>query len=242
MKPVKIYSKGILFFVIDTVSLLVEGVIYFMSFLPMAFLLGHYAQSGFVAILVVAIIGWLVALIVFMLIIIVLKRMMAPKVLFGRFLLSSNKMQSWFICDRLRRMAHRSFFWVFINDITPFRYYFLRGMGAQIDSSLILGQHVYLLDPWSFSAGKNVLVGDGAMISGHMINHEVVTVGRVEVGNNVLIGAHSLVAPGVKIGNDVTIAAQSALPRGTVIPDGETWAGSPAHRVDMRDVGQRMQS
>ena len=53
--------------------------------------------------------------------------------------------------------------------------------------------------------------------------------GDIIVGDNVLIGSHSVVLPGTIIGNDVVIAANSVV-KGT-LASGYLYAGSPAKAV-----------
>lgn len=50
--------------------------------------------------------------------------------------------------------------------------------------------------------------------------------GRVKIGNNVFIGAHSIICQPVTIGDDVVIAAGSVVTKN--IPSGEIWGGVPA--------------
>jgi acetyltransferase-like isoleucine patch superfamily enzyme len=49
---------------------------------------------------------------------------------------------------------------------------------------------------------------------------------RIEIGNNVWIGAHVVILPGVRIGNGAVIGASSVVR--TSVPKGEVWAGVPA--------------
>ena len=50
--------------------------------------------------------------------------------------------------------------------------------------------------------------------------------GKVKIGNNVFIGAHSIICQPVTIGDDVVIAAGSVVTKN--IPSGEIWGGVPA--------------
>lgn len=49
---------------------------------------------------------------------------------------------------------------------------------------------------------------------------------RVKIGNNVFIGAHSIILKGVTIGNEAIVGAGSVVTKD--IPPGEIWAGNPA--------------
>ncbi len=47
-------------------------------------------------------------------------------------------------------------------------------------------------------------------------------------GNYVVVGARSIVFPGVKIGDHAVIGANSVVVCGSIIGDGEPWSGNPA--------------
>lgn len=49
----------------------------------------------------------------------------------------------------------------------------------------------------------------------------------VQLGNNVFVGAKTVILPGVNIGDNVIIAANSCVSKS--IPAGEVWGGVPAH-------------
>ncbi len=93
--------------------------------------------------------------------------------------------------------------------------------------------HGVILDPghcWLIEIGDNVTMAPRV----HVLCHDASTkqflgytkVGRVTVGNNVFVGADSVILPGVKIGDDVIIGANSTVTHD--IPSGSVAAGSPA--------------
>lgn len=90
-----------------------------------------------------------------------------------------------------------------------------------------------ILDPshcWLIKIGDNVTIAPRA----HILAHDASTkmfldytkIGCVNIGNNVFIGAESLVLPGVTIGNNVIIGANSTVTHN--IPDNSVAVGSPA--------------
>ena len=90
-----------------------------------------------------------------------------------------------------------------------------------------------ILDPshcWLIEIGDNVTIAPRV----HILCHDASTkqalgytkIGRVNIGNNVFIGAESVVLPGVNIGNKVIIGANSTVTHN--IPDNSVVAGSPA--------------
>lgn len=93
-----------------------------------------------------------------------------------------------------------------------------------------------ILDPghcWLIEIGDNVTMAPRV----HVLCHDASTktflnytkIGRVSIGNNVFIGAESVVLPGVKIGNNVIIGANSTVTHD--IPDGSVAVGSPARVI-----------
>jgi maltose O-acetyltransferase len=90
-----------------------------------------------------------------------------------------------------------------------------------------------ILDPshcWLITIGDNVTMAPRV----HILCHDASTkqflnytkIGRVTIGNNVFIGAESVVLPGVTIGNNVIVGANSTVTHD--VPDGVVVAGSPA--------------
>lgn len=89
-----------------------------------------------------------------------------------------------------------------------------------------------ILDPahcWLIEIGDNVTIAPRV----HILCHDASTklflnktkIGRVTIGNNVFIGAESVILPGVIIGNNVVIGANSTVTHN--IPDNSVVAGSP---------------
>lgn len=93
-----------------------------------------------------------------------------------------------------------------------------------------------ILDPshcWLIEIGDNVTMAPRV----HILCHDASTkrflgytkIGRVTIGDNVFIGAESVVLPGVSIGSNVIIGANSTVTHD--IPDNCVAAGSPARVI-----------
>ena len=93
--------------------------------------------------------------------------------------------------------------------------------------------HGVILDPahcWLITIGDNVTMAPRV----HILCHDASTkqflnytkIGNVTIGDNVFIGAESVVLPGVTIGNNVIVGANSTVTYD--VPDGVVVAGSPA--------------
>jgi maltose O-acetyltransferase len=96
--------------------------------------------------------------------------------------------------------------------------------------------HGVILDPghcWLIEIGNNVTMAPRV----HILCHDASTkqflgytkIGRVTIGDNVFIGAESVVLPGVTVGSNVIIGANSTVTRD--IPDNTVVAGSPARVI-----------
>lgn len=90
-----------------------------------------------------------------------------------------------------------------------------------------------ILDPshcWLIDIGDNVTIAPRVYVLCHdaSIKNELgyTKIGRVNIGNNVFIGANSLIMPGVTIGNNVIIGANSTITHN--IADNVVVAGSPS--------------
>lgn len=90
-----------------------------------------------------------------------------------------------------------------------------------------------IIDPahcWHIEIGDNVTLAPRVHILAHDASFKLflgyVRVGNVKIGNDVFIGAESVVLPGVTIGNRCIIGANSTVTRD--IPDGSVAVGSPA--------------
>lgn len=93
-----------------------------------------------------------------------------------------------------------------------------------------------ILDPshcWLIEIGDNVTMAPRV----HILCHDASTkaflnytkIGRVSIGDNVFIGAESIVLPGVTIGSNVVIGAGSVVTHD--VPDGMLVAGNPARTI-----------
>jgi len=225
-------TPGYLYFVADFFNLLIEISIYFLSFSLPVYLLWRCSDSHPLLLTGLGIVGFLLAAIVFLLILILIKRCLIGDIKPGRFLLTSSRSYRWMAGDRLNKVMLRSPFRGLVTENAFFRHLYFRGMGMVCDSTLLMGSRAVIGEPWAVTLGTNVLIGADAALSAHKVERNVVTLEDIVVGDDVLIGSRVLVFPGVNIGNRVVVGAGSIVVRGTVIPDGETWSGNPATKVN----------
>lgn len=111
----------------------------------------------------------------------------------------------------------------------------LISMGMKVGKNFVRLNGV-ILDPshcWLIEIGDNVTMAPRV----HILCHDASTknflnytkIGRVTIGDNVFIGAESVVLPGVTIGSNVVIGANSTVTHD--IPDNSVAVGSPARVI-----------
>ncbi len=91
--------------------------------------------------------------------------------------------------------------------------YLYRLLGVKIgkNTCIALKAMFGIFYPERISIGKNTILGYDCLILEHeFVQHEY-RFGDVKIGNNVLIGARSLILPGVTIGDNVIVAAGSVV-------------------------------
>jgi acetyltransferase-like isoleucine patch superfamily enzyme len=226
------------YFIADFVSLLYASAVYFTSFVGPAYLLWHFRSIPLSLLVLLALAGWIMAMLVFVLTLILTKRVLVGEMPVGCVPMDDPRIVRWFIANKLICLFATSPFRFFVTNYAFFTHLFCRGMGAEIHSTTVVSFTAVLTDPWAVKIGRRTILGHEACILGHMIQDQHIYLDRVEIGNDVTIGVRALIWPGVKIGNGAIIGANAVVARGTVVPSGEVWAGIPARKVDAQDTGQ----
>lgn len=115
----------------------------------------------------------------------------------------------------------------------------LKEMGLRVGKNFE-PQLGFELDPshcWLIDIGDNVTFGPHVQILAHDASmHNVLgytKIGRVHIGNNVFIGAGSIILPNVRIGNNSIVGAGSVVTKD--IPANVVCVGNPAKVVSSLD-------
>lgn len=112
-------------------------------------------------------------------------------------------------------------------------YLLSHGMTLGKNSTIHTGFQIDSGWPWLISIGDNVTITPNVTILAHDASTNVVgcctKLGRVEIGNNVFIGTHSIILCNTHIGDNVVVGAGSVVTKD--LPSNGVYAGVPAVRI-----------
>lgn len=136
----------------------------------------------------------------------------------------------WWVVQRLSVLIHIKW----LQGSPAIRFY-LRAMGAKIGNDAIIGD-VTIGAPDLVRIGTRASTGAKVSLdNAQLIGNELV-IGRIDIGDDVVIGASCVVGPDTVIGNYSEIADLTVIPAGAKIGPAERWDGSPGRKVGHIDV------
>ena len=113
---------------------------------------------------------------------------------------------------------------------------FLKKRGLKVGKNFSMQDQV-IIDPhhcWHITIGDDVTLAPRVYILAHDASTKralgYTRIGKVDIGNNVFVGASSIILPGVTIGDDVIIGAGSIVSGD--IPKNSIAVGNPAKVID----------
>jgi acetyltransferase-like isoleucine patch superfamily enzyme len=231
-------AKGYEYAFADVVMVLYASLVYFSCFAGPIYLLWSFRRAPLYILLLLTVMGMVAAPLTFIGILVLTRTLLLNNPPTGRLSMKDPKVYGWIFAIRVMVFYMGTPLRAIINDHMIFRYVFYRGMGAKLYADTLLASGVMLTDPWAISIGRHTVVGHEACITGHLIQDQEVLFGRVEIGEDVVIGARAFIWPDVKIGHGAKIAAYSVVARGTVIPPKEVWGGIPARKLSGASAAQ----
>ena len=99
-----------------------------------------------------------------------------------------------------------------------------------------MGENTYssgiILDPSFVSVGANTLIGQYSLLVPHVIEGNKLAHYPITIGNNVTIGAHSVVMSNVTIEDGAIIAMGAVITKNTRVGKNEMWGGVPAKKIN----------
>lgn len=126
-------------------------------------------------------------------------------------------------------------------------------LGVKIaDNVRFTGVPDFSTEPWLIEIGEKCLITQNVRFMTHdgslnMVNRmgekykSLLKFGKIIIGDNVFIGANSVIMPSVSIGSNSVIAACSCVTKD--VPEGEVWGGVPAKRIcTMQEYADKLYS
>ncbi len=106
-----------------------------------------------------------------------------------------------------------------------------RKMGMKIGKNVCISYKVNIdiLYPELIEIGDNTTIGFGTTIIAHDFTVRKARIGKVKIGNNVLIGANSTILAGVNIGDNAVVSAMSLVNKD--VKENEFVGGVPIKRL-----------
>ncbi|MBM7645011.1 acetyltransferase-like isoleucine patch superfamily enzyme [Scopulibacillus daqui] len=94
-----------------------------------------------------------------------------------------------------------------------------------------------LLFPEFIKIGSNTIIGYNTTILAHEYLINEYRIGKVRIGDRVMIGANSTILPGVTIGNDAVVCAGTVVHRH--VPEGAFVGGNPMKIIYTKEERQK---
>lgn len=95
-----------------------------------------------------------------------------------------------------------------------------------------LGKNTYcsgtILDPILTVVGENTIIGEDSLLFSHAIEGDKLCHEKICIGDQVTIGAKSIIMSGVEVGDRSIVAAGSVVLKNTRIEANQIWGGNPA--------------
>jgi non-ribosomal peptide synthetase-like protein len=137
----------------------------------------------------------------------------------------SYYLRVWLV-QRLMHLVHLK--WM---QGTPVMRFYLRLLGAKIGKdALIANIEAGAID--LLEIGDHASIGGKVIFSNARAQGDKFIIGKIKVGDDVVIGSSTVIEENVTIGNGAEIADVSSVSAGNTIPAFESWSGSPAHKIE----------
>lgn len=136
----------------------------------------------------------------------------------------------WYVHATMTLLPRLSFL-DFISA-TPYITLYYRLMGMKVGHNVTINTTA-IADPSLIELGDKVTLGGSCSLLAHYAQAGYLVIAPVKIGRGATIGLRAIVMGGVTIGEKAKVLAGSFVLPKTVIPDGETWGGIPAVKVEL---------
>jgi non-ribosomal peptide synthetase-like protein len=154
----------------------------------------------------------------------------AKWLLIGRFRPGRHRLWGWYYCRLWLTGKLMSLSPLPYLAGTPFLSLYVRLLGARIGKGCHFGT-ASLPMPDLIEIGDGVSIGYGVTLAPYVVKDGYLEMNHIRIGSEAYIGTNSVVMLGANVGNGARVLEQSLVAQDQVIPDNETWAGSPSQRV-----------
>ena len=119
-------------------------------------------------------------------------------------------------------------------EIVPMGYLkiiYLRLLGMKIGQNTLVGG--VIKDPCVTEIGDDVTIGEYAILYAHIHNNEEksITIKKVTIGNQCIVGAGSIIMPGVVMEDNAILAAGGVVTKNRVLKKNKVYGGNPAKEI-----------
>jgi acetyltransferase-like isoleucine patch superfamily enzyme len=135
----------------------------------------------------------------------------------------------WYIHNGLAYLVRYTFL-PFITP-TPFNLMYFRLMGMKIGRGTQINSE-HISDPSLIELGERVTIGGSVTLVAHYGMSGYLIIAPVTIGDGAVIGLKSTIMGGVEIGKFARVLPNSVVLPKTRIPEGETWGGVPARKIE----------
>ena len=144
----------------------------------------------------------------------------------GRYLLWGVTYFRWWLADKFCNLAP-----VGLITGTPMLNWYLRALGARIGRDVLMDS-ITIGAPDLLSIGEGGSIGTAVHIENARVEDGWLILGPVQLDEHAVVDSYAVLENDTRLGRKARLSGLSALAAGRQIPDGETWLGSPARRVD----------
>ena len=110
---------------------------------------------------------------------------------------------------------------------------YLRALGAKIGRRVVIFSRTVPVCTDMLTIGDDTVIRRESSFTGYRAAAGVIQTGPVSIGEEALIGEHTVLDIGTTVGNGSQLGHTSTLYESQAIPDGQHWHGSPAQRTDV---------